>query len=177
VTFQATEAASRHFEVATLNAYRFPVKQGISHFLACRVQQSRKSAPGDAHLLGAFFMLQAFQVFKADCLGFLNQEVYLLKLRKPYSGGLEIGNRGYGANLSPKLASSSSSHQFTSVYEHRCINNYLCTYAHNSRYNYFQGLSSCSQEYAAHGAPEVVCGYSSFYGRETRSDWFCIIKY
>jgi len=101
VTFQATEAASRHFKVAALNAYRLPVKQGISHFLAGRVQQSRKSAPGDAHLLSAFLMLQAFQVLKTDCLSFLNQEIDLFKLRKPYASGLEIGNRRYGAYLSP----------------------------------------------------------------------------
>jgi hypothetical protein len=63
-----------YLEVTALNPYRFAVKQGVSHFLPRRGQHPLEGGTGDIHPLGARRLLQAFQVFKAYCLGFFDRE-------------------------------------------------------------------------------------------------------
>jgi hypothetical protein len=101
MSFKTPETPRGHLEITTLDSYRLTIKQRISNFLPGRVQQAGKGAPGDAHPLSAFLLLQPFPVFKTDCLDFLDKEVDFPKRREPYSGGLEIGYRRNEAYLSP----------------------------------------------------------------------------
>jgi hypothetical protein len=75
----AAETAGCHLEIAAVDSYCFPVKDGISDFLPGRFEYPLKGGSGDTHFFGALFLSQPFQVPETHRLGFLDGDDDILE--------------------------------------------------------------------------------------------------
>jgi hypothetical protein len=68
VASQTPESVKSHSEISAFDSYRFAIEQRVSYFPPARSQNPLKGWAGYIHSLGTLLLLQALDIFQADCL-------------------------------------------------------------------------------------------------------------